>query len=87
MIPREVKKVLADYTDVFADIINVLLFKGKRLVQPEELVATTVKSMYKADSSKLHEMERDMTDKIIALSCFQGRKMKKTDYQGIYILW
>ncbi len=54
------EKVLADYTDVFADIINVLLFNGRQLVQPEELSAAAAKSMYKADDNRLHEMERDV---------------------------
>ncbi len=54
------EKMLAEHADVFADIINVLLFKGKRLVQPEELSPATVRSGYKADNRVLHEMERDV---------------------------
>lgn len=54
------EKVLADYADVFADIVNVLLFDGERTVQPETLVTATTRSMYKADRKKLHETERDV---------------------------
>ena len=29
------EKVLEDYNDVFADIVNVLLFQGDQIVKPE----------------------------------------------------
>lgn len=54
------EKLLLDYEDVFADIVNVLLFKGERVVEPTELSETGLKSHYKADTSRLHEQERDM---------------------------
>lgn len=34
------EKMLADHNDVFADIINVLLFNGKRIVNENELQST-----------------------------------------------
>ena len=52
------EKYLADYNDVFADIINVLLFDGKEIVAPEHLRRTRRRSIYKADGSP-HEEERD----------------------------
>ncbi|MBQ4068741.1 MAG: Rpn family recombination-promoting nuclease/putative transposase [Lachnospiraceae bacterium] len=54
------EKLLVDYEDVFADIVNVLLFKGERVIEPIELSETGLMSHYKADTSKLHEQERDM---------------------------
>lgn len=54
------EKLLEDYNDIFADIINVLLFGGKREVEEDELIPVTARSQYKADSGKLHEMERDV---------------------------
>lgn len=54
------EKLLEDYNDVFADIVNVLLFQGKNVVDPLALSAVKTKSQYKADDSKLHEMERDV---------------------------
>ena len=54
------EKLLEDYEDVFADIMNVLLFKGEIIVLPEALSDVKSKSQYKADDSKLHEMERDV---------------------------
>lgn len=54
------EKLLEDYNDVFADIVNVLLFDGKELVKPEELADAQPYSQYKADDGKLHEQERDV---------------------------
>ena len=54
------EKLLEDYNDVFADIVNVLLFRGNRIVKEESLKETKVKSQYKAEAGKLHEQERDV---------------------------
>ena len=53
------EKVLEDYNDVFADIVNVLLFHGKSYVKEDELENVKDKSQYKTDE-KLHEQERDV---------------------------
>ena len=55
------EKLLEEYDDVFADIVNVLLFHGKREVKEEELAETGTESQYKADDSVLHVQERDPT--------------------------
>ena len=54
------EKLLEDYNDVFADILNVLLFDGRQVIQPETLKETKTKSQYKADDAQMHEMERDV---------------------------
>ena len=54
------EKNLEAWNDVFADIVNVLLFKGKRLMKEDELEADTKDSQFKADG-KLHEQERDVS--------------------------
>lgn len=54
------EKVLEDYNDVFADIVNVLLFDGKEIVNEKELLNAKDKSQYKADDRVLHEQERDV---------------------------
>lgn len=54
------EKVLEDNNDIFADIVNVLLFDGEDTVEESSLVNTTVHSQYKDDSGKLHEQERDI---------------------------
>lgn len=56
----KVEKLLEDYPDVFADIINVLIYDGKQVVKPEELRTTNVQSQYKASDDVLHEEERDI---------------------------
>lgn len=52
------EKTLESYADVFADIVNVLLFEGKRIIDPEDLQDALPRSVYKADE-KIHEQERD----------------------------
>ena len=54
------EKILEDYQDVFADILNVLLFQGRQVVKPEELCDTKLRSHYRADNGTLHEQERDI---------------------------
>ena len=54
------EKNLEAFNDVFADIINVLLFKGKNLMKEKDLESGTKDSMFKADG-KIHEQERDVS--------------------------
>ena len=54
------EKILEDYNDVFADIMNALVFKGKDVEHPDSLRNSSVHSQYKADDQKLHELERDV---------------------------
>lgn len=54
------EKYLEAYNDVFADIVNVLLFDGRKIIFPEQLTNDTARTIYKADDS-LHEEERDIS--------------------------
>lgn len=36
------EKILADYNDVFADIVNVLVLEGRQRIDPDDLTATAV---------------------------------------------
>ena len=54
------EKILEDYNDVFADIINGLLFDGVQEIKPEALENTTVHAQHKAEDGKVHELERDI---------------------------
>lgn len=54
------EKLMEDYPDVFADIVNVLLFGGRQIVLPQELMAVGLQSQFKADTGKAHEQERDV---------------------------
>ena len=46
------EKILEDYNDVFADIINGLLFDGVQEIKPEALENTNVHAQYKAEDEK-----------------------------------
>lgn len=52
------EKILEEHDDVFADIVNALLFGGREVIKPEELTAKSSLSAYKADG-KIRELERD----------------------------
>lgn len=54
------EKVLFRYNDVFADIINVLVFNGERRVKENALEIANVMEQYKAEDGVLHEEERDL---------------------------
>ena len=54
------EKNLEAFNDVFADIVNVLLFKGKHLMKEKDLEAASKDSMFKADG-KIHQQERDVS--------------------------
>ena len=53
------EKKLLDYADVFADIVNVTLFDGRRIMEEQELADALPRSVYKLDG-KVHEQERDV---------------------------
>ena len=55
------EKHLQEYNDVFADIVNVLLFDGVKVVKQDNLENGLTKSQYKADDNKIHEQERDVS--------------------------
>lgn len=42
------EKILADYNDVFADIVNVLLFEGKQIIKEDSLQYAKARSHSKA---------------------------------------
>ena len=53
------EKILESYNDVFADIVNVLLFNGEPVIQPDELIDQAPRAAYKADGV-IREIERDV---------------------------
>ncbi len=53
------QKLLEAHNDVFADIINTLVFDGEQVIQPEELETVSTLSTYKM-SGKMHSQERDV---------------------------
>lgn len=54
-----IERKLEDYSDVFADIFNVLLF-GREKLLPEFLDDTSTVSVYKDAVDELREQKRDV---------------------------
>ena len=55
------EKLLEQYNDVFADIVNGIVFRGKSGVKPEALSDTTLEAAYRSiGTGKLRSMERDV---------------------------
>lgn len=52
------EKILEDYNDVFADIVNSLVFDGQAVIREDELENMLTVSQLKMDDG-LHEQERD----------------------------
>lgn len=61
------------YNDVFADIVNVLLFSGKPVIAVDDLAEQAPRSAYKADG-KIREIERDVIKRWVKnnvrIACF-----------------
>lgn len=53
------EKTFIALNDVFADIINVLIFKGEQVITIDSLEDIAPVSQYKTDDDRLHEQERD----------------------------
>ena len=52
---------LFELNDVFADVVNGLIFSGQNIVRGEELADISVKSNLRTDSGKLTYQERDVS--------------------------
>ncbi len=64
------EKILADFNDVFADIINGVLFDGKQVVSERALENVKDRSQYKFNNI-IHEQERDLAKRWIPYKiCF-----------------
>ena len=53
------QKMLERYNDVFADIVNVLLFNGKRIVEENALIDTPTDRALKIDGD-IYSQDRDV---------------------------
>ena len=76
------QKNLEAYNEVFADIVNVLLFHGEQVIQPDDLVDQRPRSMYKADD-RIREVERDVVKRWvksnIRIACIGLENQTKPD--------
>jgi len=77
------EKTLLSYNDVFADILNVLLFAGEQVVKKEELSDSQTFSQYKAVNGGIKEQERDVAkcwnNGTLCLSLFGFENQTKKD--------
>ena len=73
------EKTLESHADVFADIINVLLFQGERIIHEEDLEEKAPRSVYKTDG-KIHETERDVVKQWKKDSLFESDFWIVADY-------
>ena len=55
------EKTLLSYNDVFADVINVLLCNGERIVNENDLTDAQTFSQYKASDGGIKEQDRDVS--------------------------
>ncbi len=55
-----VEKSLADYDDVFADIVNGLIFEGENTVDPDGLKEQHPASYYRSHEKGINTLERDV---------------------------
>ena len=76
------QKLLEGYNDVFADIVNVLLFDGEEVMKEDELLESVTRSQYKV-ADKYHEQERDVAkfwrDMDIHIACVGIENQTNTD--------
>ena len=56
----KVEKLLEDYPDVFADIINVLIYDGKQVISPKQLSAG---KRYTESVEKRKRSQSDLRDR------------------------
>lgn len=75
------EKHLLNYADVFADVVNVLVFHGKEVIDPKDLVSTEARSVLTLHG-KTREQERDVV-KIIAFLDDDTRKLFKSDFRHV----
>ena len=76
------EKLLEDYEDVFADIVNGVIFKGEQRVKPESLRESAMRSQYKEEGI-MHEQERDVakywTDSKVDIALYGLENQTKVD--------
>ena len=55
------EKNLEFYPDVFADIINALLYQGQQIVSASELQPAPTETLYPDSNNKLHNQFHDVS--------------------------
>ena len=68
------EKRLENFADVFADIVNVLLFNGEQVIKPEELTFVPTFSAYR-DNNKNQLQKNDIES--VAINPFRRNELYK----------
>lgn len=81
------QKTLEGFPDVFADIINALLYQGKPVLQEENLVPYATESFFSVKKHKIQNQFQDVSmaeqrDKII-LAQYTIENQSRTDYRMV----
>ena len=78
------EKILLDYNDVFADVINVCVFDGREIIKADDLEKIFIHSEYRAEDGKVHEEERDIAkywkQKHSAIALYGIENQSEVDY-------
>lgn len=59
------QKNLEQYPDVFADIVNALLYKGKQIILPESLQSAPTETFYPGIETDLHNQFHDVSQYVM----------------------
>jgi len=59
------QKNLEQYPDVFADIINSLLYEGKQIILPATLQPAPTETVYPGDNTDLHNQFQDVSQYVM----------------------
>lgn len=59
------EKHLESYPDVFADVVNALIYQGKQIVNPEELQAAPTETLYPGKEETLRNQFHDVSKYVV----------------------
>ena len=59
------QKHLESYPDVFADVVNALLYEGRQMVKENELVPAPTESFYRTDGKRLRNQFQDVSQYVL----------------------
>ena len=73
------EKILADYNDVFADIMNGLLFAGEQRILPEALENTSIHSQYSVPQSVIGREKKDSSGGNNRIILWNGQTLEQQE--------
>ncbi len=76
------EKNLEFYPDVFADILNVLLYQGEQVVSAEELQPAPTETLYMGKEDKLHNQFHDVSKYVVHGGCIRMQYTLENQSRG-----